>query len=702
MEIRKIFNKFKTERPKVKDVRTEKVLYTHIEIFISFLFKIKSSLKDFVLNSWENYFLHLTLIKNSLGLTPDISWYCHHFIYLNIFFNWLAEKRYIDKNPLPPNSNQWIYPIMKDKLKQRLTHLQSINLNKISIDKLLTEYFENFNIYFTSRYKIRTNFRVINWLKEFGKLNSKTILELNSKDTDLLIDFIIKRPVYSSKIYSYENIKEHLKRIEYFYKWCYTQGAILEHPLKDYTEHCLKERYNLYLNKNQRELKKRHYTIKEILRAYKKYLNKVLNSFVTIDIYYKALLFFIRFLISRDKTIYTVTIDTIESFKEYLLNYQFEAKQYYSPHFQARMLSRIKKFFNWCIANNYLLINPLQTYNATVYEALVADVYSKRKLKPHKRKKEIPKHFLQLYNDILEYEKNLYSPKTIKIHIKGWIIFFTYLDKIGIKDINKTDELVLNEYQIYLYHLKKRNGSKISINTVCHHLSGLSSLYKYLNKFNHLTKDPTRAITFPKTNSSIGVTKGLKNSELNKILELPNISIDTGIRDKSLLELLYSSGMRSNELCQLKIDNVDLINGLIKIDEAKGGALYQRIIPIGKLACYWIGRYIKEVRYRYVTKDTTHLFINLKGKAYQTQTVLRIVKEYCRKASIHKKKIVTHSFRVSCATEMIKKGADIKIIKDQLGHRSISSTEKYLRLMPTDLKKAHSKYHPRSSIPVSA
>ena len=94
--------------------------------------------------------------------------------------------------------------------------------------------------------------------------------------------------------------------------------------------------------------------------------------------------------------------------------------------------------------------------------------------------------------------------------------------------------------------------------------------------------------------------------------------------------------------------------------------------------------------------------INIKGKAYQTQTVLRIVKEYCRKASINKKKIVTHSFRVSCATEMIKKGADIKIIKDQLGHRSISSTEKYLRLMPTDLKKAHSKYHPRSSIPVSA
>ena len=134
---------------------------------------------------------------------------------------------------------------------------------------------------------------------------------------------------------------------------------------------------------------------------------------------------------------------------------------------------------------------------------------------------------------------------------------------------------------------------------------------------------------------------------------------------------------------------------MVRIDEPKGGKGFERVIPIGKTACFWTRRYIHEVRQKDARPDSLHLFINKKGDVYTGSTIKNILRKYHLKSGLRKKRIVTHSFRVSCATEMLKRGADIKIVQEQLGHRSIQSTEKYLRLVPTDLKKAHLKYHPR-------
>lgn len=160
------------------------------------------------------------------------------------------------------------------------------------------------------------------------------------------------------------------------------------------------------------------------------------------------------------------------------------------------------------------------------------------------------------------------------------------------------------------------------------------------------------------------------------------------------MEILYSSGIRSNELRSLKIKNVDLIGEMIRIDEAKFGKQYERVIPISSSACHWIKRYIKEVRIQNVKKTSVHLFINKEGEEYERNTIWRIVKNHINKTSLKNKKISTHSFRVSCATEMLKRGANIKIVQEMLGHRKIESTSRYLRLVPTDLKKNHKKYHP--------
>ena len=185
----------------------------------------------------------------------------------------------------------------------------------------------------------------------------------------------------------------------------------------------------------------------------------------------------------------------------------------------------------------------------------------------------------------------------------------------------------------------------------------------------------------------------LSVSEAKKILLAPDTSSLTGYRDRVMLEVLYSSGIRKSELENLTINDVDYNDGFLQIIKGKGGN--DRIVPVGRIARTFLKQYIMTVR-PLLVKDThnDYLFLSLRGNKINSNLLLVIVKKYADKAGI-KKTVSCHTFRHSCASSMLRNGANIRIIQELLGHTSLSTTQIYTHVTITDLKKIHSRCHPR-------
>lgn len=161
----------------------------------------------------------------------------------------------------------------------------------------------------------------------------------------------------------------------------------------------------------------------------------------------------------------------------------------------------------------------------------------------------------------------------------------------------------------------------------------------------------------------------------------------------AILEALYSTGIRTGELINLTLYDIDPQKGLLKINKGKGQK--DRIVPIGKLACKYIKKYLRTARPKLQnsSKDQT-LFLTQRGNRFERANFGKIIQKYAKLANL-KKRICPHSFRHTCATQMLEEGADIRYIQELLGHQSLQTTQIYTRVTIKDLKRIHSKFHPR-------
>lgn len=186
----------------------------------------------------------------------------------------------------------------------------------------------------------------------------------------------------------------------------------------------------------------------------------------------------------------------------------------------------------------------------------------------------------------------------------------------------------------------------------------------------------------------------LTKEEIKKILQAPNTSIHTGIRDRALVETLYSTGIRLSECINLNVYDIDYEGGHLRVNSGKGAK--DRIVPLGKIASQYVQNYITGVRRLQLEsgEDPGWLFLSKSGNKLCEDAVRDLIITATRRAGIEKH-VTTHTFRRSCATEMIKNNANIMHVKEILGHEDISSTQRYAKLTIMDLKEAHRKYHPR-------
>jgi len=277
-------------------------------------------------------------------------------------------------------------------------------------------------------------------------------------------------------------------------------------------------------------------------------------------------------------------------------------------------------------------------------------------------------------------------------------LFRTYKDSscmfpenfiFDIKSITKRDiksfisELFLAE-KIDIKKVKKYNTKSIS-----RKISTLKSFFKYLKRRNYIEKNPASVLIFPKKAKNLPYF--VSESEMARLLD-GSKSFDLSILDKAIMELFYSTGIRLSELINLKIQNINFQNKTIKV---LGKGSKERIIPYGEKANIALKNYI-EIRNICNIKNYDNFFVSNRGNKLYPMQVQRLVRKDLSGVTEIKKKS-PHVLRHTFATHMLDKGADIRAVKDMLGHESLSTTQIYTHLTPEKLKKVYNQAHPKAN-----
>jgi integrase/recombinase XerD len=223
-------------------------------------------------------------------------------------------------------------------------------------------------------------------------------------------------------------------------------------------------------------------------------------------------------------------------------------------------------------------------------------------------------------------------------------------------------------------------------------ISGLKAFYKFLLIEELITSDPTELIEGPKIGRKLPDT--LSYQEIEKLLEAIDLSTPEGSRNRAMLEVLYSSGLRVSELVELKLNNIYFDVGFLRVI-GKGNK--ERLVPIGRDAMKHLKIYIEEIRVHVPVQHgfEGHVFLNRRGKRLSRVTVFTTIKALAKKIGL-KKDISPHTFRHSFATHLIEGGADLRAVQEMLGHESITTTEIYTHLDRDYLRQVITAFHPRS------
>ena len=281
--------------------------------------------------------------------------------------------------------------------------------------------------------------------------------------------------------------------------------------------------------------------------------------------------------------------------------------------------------------------------------------------------------------------RDQYSP-----HLLYWIKFLE-AEEIGFKEA--TSE-TFNSYQAWLLNYTSRFNRPLGINTQLNILSAVKVFYRFLHESGHLLHNPAANLRLPKERKSLP-TSILTASEARRLLKQPNLNTVSGFRDRTLLEVLYSCGLRISELRQLKEENFDSFNRTLAVREGKGDK--DRLVPIGETACRYLAEYIAQVRPLLLKEEREILFLNRFGKTFGVSGICKKLKGYTKAAKIEKT-ITVHSFRHTLATAMLQRGAELRHIQAILGHDYLHTTERYTRIVKTELRRIQAKHHPREAI----
>ena len=285
-----------------------------------------------------------------------------------------------------------------------------------------------------------------------------------------------------------------------------------------------------------------------------------------------------------------------------------------------------------------------------------------------------------------------YAKESIIAYFRDIKQFRNYLDDNNITDIRDITRNIIFSYY------EKVMSQSVAVETKALKIRAIKRLFEHLLEDNKLLLNPTEGLMEPsRKNRPIGVV--LTITEIKKLLSQPNLSLKIDIRDRVIMEVLYATGVRHNELLSLEVYDVDLKDGVIFIRKGKGNK--DRVVPLGKRVIPLLKEYLEKVRPHYVRKNprSRSLFLDRSGRKLSNMAIRAILKKYRKKAKITKL-VSVHTFRRTCATHLLQQGADIRYVQKLLGHKSLNTTQQYTKVIPIDIKKTHKITHPNEKIKI--
>ncbi|MDP3514724.1 MAG: site-specific tyrosine recombinase XerC [Sulfuritalea sp.] len=283
-----------------------------------------------------------------------------------------------------------------------------------------------------------------------------------------------------------------------------------------------------------------------------------------------------------------------------------------------------------------------------------------------------------------------YSLDTVRARRIAIRRFIAWCDERGIDDPREITKPMLERYQRHLFYYRKEDGAPLTLGTQLGCLAPLKTWFRWLSREHHILANPAADIDLPRQPKRL--PRAVPSvQEVEAILSEAEPDTAQGLRDRTLLEVLYATGLRRMEIVGVALYDVDLARGLLWVRHGKGGR--ERVVPLGDRAMAWLDKYLTEARPELLAADTDALFLSDYGEPIQPHQVADKVKRYMRFAGVDRPGS-THLLRHACATHMLEGGADIRYIQEMLGHANLETTEIYTHVSIDKLIAVHRATHP--------
>ena len=290
---------------------------------------------------------------------------------------------------------------------------------------------------------------------------------------------------------------------------------------------------------------------------------------------------------------------------------------------------------------------------------------------------------LDEFCDALWLEDGL-SRNTLESYRRDLRLFSAWLSAERGKTLLQAQRMDLLDYLAYKFQRKAKPRSAARL------LSSLKRFYRFLLRENRIQADPTLQVDSPKLPRSL--PKILTEEDVDALLAAPNVETPVGLRDKSMLEVLYASGLRVSELVTMQVGQLSQDMGVVRVF---GKASKERLVPVGEEALNWIRQYLDIARPEILAgRQADALFITSRGVSMTRQAFWYLTRRYADLAGI-RKGISPHTLRHAFATHLLNHGADLRVVQMLLGHADISTTQIYTHVARERLKQLHAKHHPR-------
>jgi integrase/recombinase XerD len=288
-----------------------------------------------------------------------------------------------------------------------------------------------------------------------------------------------------------------------------------------------------------------------------------------------------------------------------------------------------------------------------------------------------------------------FSAHTLRTRKSDLSVFYAWCEDRGVVSPREISQAILERFQKHLFYLRKADGQPLRVGSQQKLLRSVQMFFRWLTKHGHLPADPASALELPRVSQRM-LPEALTLEEVERVLGVLDLSNLFELRDRAVLEVMYSTGMRRMEVRGLSLYDIDAKLGTVFVRQGKGRK--DRVVPIGERALAWIEKYTDEVRpHLSIDPKQTTLFLNKVGGALSLTALTDCVRRYFERAGITRPGSC-HLFRHTMATLMLEHGADIRYIQEILGHSNLETTQRYTHVSIVKLREIHAACHPGAKL----